>query len=232
MHRVMLLNPKGGSGKTTLATSLASYFAVNGWPTILFDHDAQGSSTRWLRARPAHRPAIEGVAAFEAPAGTTRSWQMRVPPGIERVVIDTPAGLRDPELADLVRRTDCVIVPVLPSYIDIDAVAGFLGRLRRTPAVRDGDVRVAVVGNRVRPGTVASSDLERFLDGLGYPFLTTLRESQHYVRAAESGLGVHELRGTGVRRDQRQWEALIGWVDGRRQGELDFDAAARLVAAR
>ncbi len=230
MHRVMLLNPKGGSGKTTLATCLASYFASHGWPTLIFDHDAQGSSTRWLRVRPAHCPTVDGVAAYQSRAGVTRSWQMRIPPGIERVVIDTPAGLRDPELGDLVRRADSILVPVLPSYVDIDAVAAFLERLAAQQAVRGGDVRVALVANRVRSRTVVFQNLRHFLGDLGFPYLAALRESQSYVRAAQGGLGVHELRGAGPRLDQRQWEPILDWLGSRRQPELPL-GGARTAAA-
>jgi len=231
MHRVMLLNPKGGSGKTTIATGLASYFAASGWPTLIFDYDAQGSSSRWLQVRPAHRPLVEGVAAFEMPAGVTRSWQMRIPPGTERVVIDTPAGIRAPELRDLVRRTDSIIVPVLPSYIDIDAAGTFLERLRAIDPIRAGDVRVALVANRVRARTVVSKELEKFLSGLGLSHIGTLRESQSYVRAAETGLGIHELRTARARYDWRQWQPLLAWLGSLRQPELPLECAVMRPAA-
>jgi len=223
MHRVMLLNPKGGSGKTTIATGLASYFAASGWPTLIFDYDAQGSSSRWLRVRPGHRPPVEGVAAYETRAGVTRSWQMRIPPGTERVVIDTPAWIRTPELLDLVRRTDSIIVPVLPSYIDIDAVGVFLDRLRGLEPIRSGDVRVALVANRVRARTVVSKELDEFLSGLGFAHIATLRESQSYVRAAATGLGVHELRTARARYDWCQWQSLLAWLGSLRQPELPLD---------
>ena len=214
MQTTILLNPKGGSGKTTLATSLASCFACGGYATALIDHDAQGSSTRWLKVRSAECPSIHGVAAFRTPLGVTKVWQMRTPPDTERVVVDTPAGLGAQQLADLVRKADRIVIPVLPSYIDIDAVSGFLADLARIDTIRAQRTRVAVVANRVRPNTSIVHELERFLSGLDYPFIARFRDSQNYVRAGEQGLGLHELHPGQTRFDRRQWEPLLGWLNG------------------
>ena len=214
MQQVMLLNPKGGSGKTTIATSLASYLAARLGPTVVFDHDAQGSSTRWLQRRPAAYPAIEGVAAFRNPAGMTRSFQMRVPPGTAAVVIDTPAGVRANELQDLMRGADHIIIPVLPSPIDIDAVSGFIETIRRLPAIRDGRTKVAVVANRVRPRTLIFRELEELLRRASFPFIARFRESQNYLRASERGIGIHDLANKHNRTDRQQWAPLLSWLDG------------------
>jgi len=122
----MLLNPKGGCGKTTIATSLASYYAASGLRTALEDHDSQGSSTRWLNVRPADLAPIHGVAAFRAARGVTRTWQMRLPSNVERVVVDTAAGLDPTQVPEMVQRADFIVVPVLPSRIDMDAAQDFL----------------------------------------------------------------------------------------------------------
>lgn len=214
MQTVMLLNPKGGSGKTTLATSLASCFACGGYATALIDHDAQGSSTRWLKVRPADYPFIHGVAAFRNPVGVTKAWLMRLPPQTERVVIDTPAGFGAHHLAELVRKADCIIIPVLPSFIDIDAVSSLLEPLSRMEAVRAGHTRVALVANRVRPNTMVVHELERFLSSLQFPFVARFRDSQNYVRAGELGLGMHELHAVQTRSDRLQWEPLLEWIRG------------------
>ncbi len=214
MKRVMLLNPKGGSGKTTIATSLASYYAGKGLPTAIFDHDAQGSSTRWLRVRPRSAPPIHGVAAFETKGGMTRAWQMRVPQGIETVVVDTPAGVRAHALMDMIRSAGRVIIPVLPSHIDIDAVSAFIEDLRKIDSVRDGDTQVAVVANRVRTRTTIFHELEEFLRRASFPFVARLRDSQNYMRAQERGLGVHDLRARQNRVDRQQWQPLLQWLDG------------------
>lgn len=220
MHKVMLLNPKGGSGKTTLATTLASYYAANHYPTVLIDHDGQGSSTRWLGARPERAPAIHGVAAFRNPVGVTRSWHLRLPPGTERVVVDTPASIRDPHLSDLVRGTDSILIPVLPSHIDIDAAADFVQTLLHIQQVRSGATRVGVVANRVRSRTAALVQLQGFLEGLRFPLVTRLRDTQNYVRAGKLGVGIHELGGARTLRDREQWATLLAWVEQREREEF------------
>ena len=214
MKRVMLLNPKGGSGKTTLATTLASYYAQQGHPTVLFDHDAQGSSTRWLRVRPKTMVPIHGITAFENKSGMTRAWQMRLPPGTERAVVDTPAGVKAATLIDMIRSASQIVIPVLPSHIDIDAVSSFIEDLARIDSVRDGDTKVAVVANRVRTSTVIFHELEEFLRRVRFPFIARLRDSQTYVRAQERGLGVHDLKANQNRVDRQQWIPLLKWLDG------------------
>lgn len=214
MQTIMLLNPKGGSGKTTLATSLASCYACGGFATALVDYDAQGSSTRWLRVRPEEAPAVHGVAAFRTPMGVTRAWQMRVPADTDRVVVDTPAGLGSHQLRELVRNADSIVIPVLPSFIDIDAVQGLLDDLRRLDLIRCGRTRVALVANRVRPNTLVMHELEKFLADLCFPFVARFRDSQHYVRAGELGLGMFEMRSPQTRFDRRQWEPMLAWLNG------------------
>ena len=215
MQSVMLLNPKGGSGKTTIATCLASYLVAHHRSTVLFDHDAQGSSTRWLRVRPRSMPAIHGVAAYQNPGRITRSFQMRVPAGTEHVVVDTPAGIKAVDVQDMIRRADHVIVPVLPSHIDIDAVSAFIDDLLALPPIRNGETRVAVVANRVRARTVIFRELEDFLRRASFPFIARLRESQNYVRASERGVGIHDLPRKQNRVDRQQWAPLLEWLDGR-----------------
>jgi chromosome partitioning protein len=189
MQRVMLLNPKGGSGKTTTGYA-----------------------------------PIQGVEAYRNQTGVTRAWQMRVPAGTDRVVVDTPAGFRPPQLADLIRQADCVLVPVLPSHIDIDAVAGFLEELRRLQPVRSGSTRVAVVANRVRPRSSLFRELDAFLQRGGFPFVGRLRESQRYLRAAARGIGVHEVPGRGFETDAKQWAPLLAWIAG--DGEVSVTPLA------
>lgn len=225
MHRVLLLNSKGGCGKTTIATNLAGACASRGLATVLIDYDGQGSSTRWLRARTPQAAPIHGIEAYQHVVGVTRSFQLRIPDGSERVIIDTPANVKGNELEDLVNRADSIIIPVLSSQIDIDAVSKFLTELGKSRRIRGGEIRVALVANRARENTVMFLDLERFLLRAEFPFIARLRDSQNYIKAAENGLGVHELRGSGARKDRDQWVDLLAWVE---EGALG--AAGELLA--
>jgi len=211
----MLLNPKGGCGKTTITTSLASYFASRKCSTAIIDHDAQGSSTRWLDVRPEAYPHIHGIPAYRNPKGVTRSWHLRIPRETECAIVDTPAGLKGPELADLVRKADIILIPVLPSHIDFDAVRGLMDELNALRPVREGEARVGLIANRVRVNTRIYRELDGFARELGTRFITRLRDSQNYIRAAELGLGIYELKGANTRPDRQQWARLLAWLDGK-----------------
>lgn len=213
MHTIMLLNPKGGCGKTTIATNLAAYYAGQGFLTALFDHDAQGSSTRWLELRPESRAVIHGVAAYQNPIGVTRSFQLRVPLNAERVIVDTPAGLADPYLPNLVRTADTIIVPVLPSPIDIDAVLSLVEVLRRAEPVCKYGVRIAAVINRVPAYRSGLKPLEKALESVGLNVATRLRETRRYPRASARGVGVNELGGIGRERCLDDWRPLWAWLE-------------------
>jgi chromosome partitioning protein len=210
--RIMVLSPKGGCGKTTISTSLASYFAGHGEPTALIDFDYQGSSMRWLTARGADLPSIHGVAAYERSAGVTRSWQFRIPAGTSRIIIDTPAAVRHQHLADLLRLPDTLIIPVLPSHIDIHALSRFIEDLLLVGKLRSYDIRVGIVANRAKEYTRVFAGLRRFLRRLDFPFVGQLRESQNYVKAQELGAGIHDLPPSRTLRDVAQWEAILGWL--------------------
>ena len=195
MYKIMVINSKGGCGKTTIATNLAAYYADQGLRTVIFDYDAQGSSMQWVRARDESLPEIHCVAACRnSRDGVTRTWQLRVPEGTERVIFDTPAGIAGQELADLVRRVDSIIVPVQPSPIDIHACSHFIRDLLLVGKIRRLNVRVGVVANRVRERTHGFSILGRFLDSLNIPFIATLRDTQNYVKVAERVIGLMALQ--------------------------------------
>jgi len=216
----MLLNPKGGSGKTTIATNLAAYYAGQGFSTALFDHDAQGSSTRWLQLRPESRSAIHGVAAFQNPVGMTRSFQLRAPLDAERVIVDTPAGLMDPYLPNLVRTADTIIIPVLPSPIDIDAMYSLVEALRRVEPVCKRDVRIAAVVNRTPAHRSGLKPLEKALESVGLNVATRLRETRRYPRASARGIGVNELGGVGGERCLDDWRPLWAWLENGHEREV------------
>jgi chromosome partitioning protein len=212
MKRIVVLNPKGGSGKTTLAINLASYYATCQQKPVLMDFDPQGSTVRWVKKRQQAQAPIHVIAAFENDARTTRAFQMRVPPATTHVIVDTPAALSSPRMPDITRDADKIIVPVLPSDIDIHACSRCIRDLLLVAKIRREDDRIGVVANRIRRNTLTYQSLIRFLQTLGIPIITTIRDSQNYVRAAELGIGVHEMKSYIAREDVEQWVPLIDWL--------------------
>jgi len=214
-HTILVLNSKGGCGKTTIATNLASYFAGLGMQTAMVDYDPQGSSTKWNRIRSEDRPTIHAIAAYRETrsANATRAWQLAPPAGTERVVIDAPAGVHGFHLEDYVRRVDTILIPVLPSSIDIYAASDFIRDLLLVGRARVHKTRLAVVANRVRARTNSYLALRNFLHTLNIPFIAALRDTQNYVRAAEQGIGIHDLPSHLVQRDIEQWQSLLDWLD-------------------
>ncbi|GMU69787.1 MAG: hypothetical protein AMXMBFR37_21190 [Steroidobacteraceae bacterium] len=212
-QRIVVLNPKGGSGKTTIAINLASHYATRGLTPLLMDFDPQGSSMRWIRKRPPNLPEIRAVAAFERDSRLTRSFQLRAPEGTARVIVDTPAAVPAHGFPDLTRDAHKIIVPVMPSDIDIHAASKVIADLLLVAKIRRGDHRIGVIANRVRRNTLVYQALMRFLGTLGIPIVATFRDSQSYVRSAELGLGIHEMKSYLVREDLEQWEPLIGWLE-------------------
>ena len=228
MRRITILNPKGGSGKTTLATNLAAYYASRGFPTALMDFDPQGSSSRWLRLRPGTLAPIHGVAAYRNVPGMTRSFQLRLPPGTTRVVVDTPAAIEPGRFGEFTREADAIVVPVLPSQIDIHACAKCIEHLLTTAKIKRREERIAVVANRIRPNTLVFRSLMRFLETLDIPIMATFRESQNYIRSFELGVGLHEMHAERSMPDVEQWAPLVAWLESRGQvqsGVVETEAA-------
>jgi len=216
MQKIVLLNPKGGSGKTTIAVNLVSYFAVCGLKPTLLDLDAQGSSTRWLSKRAKGQPPIHGIAAYERNSRVTRSFATRVPLDTERLVVDTAAAIESQSLPDITRNATAVLVPVLPSDIDIHAAAKCISNLLLVAKIRREEQRIAVIANRVKKNTLVYKALMKFLETLNIPVVATLRDSQNYIRVAETGHGLFEMKPNQVREDMEQWLPLIGWLAQRR----------------
>lgn len=214
MLRISIMNTKGGCGKTTVATNLASYCASRGYATALFDYDRQASATRWLKQRGSGRAPIHGVAAFEPPReGMTRSWQMRVPENTRYIITDTPAGYALFDVEDRVAEADVILIPVLPSFIDIHSTADFIRDLLLVGKARAHNTRLAIVTNRTRIHTKAVEKLERFLQNLDIPVIARIRDTQHYVTAAEQGVGIHELGERDAAKDIASWASLLEWLD-------------------
>ena len=215
MQRIIILNPKGGSGKTTIATNLAARFAAHGRTPALMDLDPQGSSTRWLKKRRQELPLIHGIAAFERSGSVTRSWQLRVPAECEAVIVDTPASLDAQRIPEVTRGADAILVPVMPSDIDIHAAAKCIADLLLIGKVRRSQGRLGIIANRVRSNTLISQALMRFLRSLDIPLVATFRDTQNYVRSTQSGEGIHEMPSWQVSRDLEDWDELASWLDSR-----------------
>ena len=209
MRSIMVLNSKGGSGKSTVATNIASYYATQGNKVILVDLDPQSSSLDWLAARPSGRSSISGI---DGAAG-----QYRVPRNADYVIYDTPAAVHGAELSALLRRAQSIIIPVLPSPIDMRAATPFVQKVLDNNRVARKEARVALIANRCRENYNIYHQLDRYLRKIRKaPFISVLRESQNYVRAAERGLGVFELPPYAVRKDLDQWDPIIRWLNSKR----------------
>jgi len=221
MQKIVVLNPKGGSGKSTIATNLASYFAVSGLKPTLMDLDAQGSSMRWLNKRTQVQPPIHGIAGYERNTRVTRSFATRVPLDSQRLIVDTAAALESQRLPEITRNATAILVPVLPSDIDIHAAAKSISDLLLIAKIRRDEQRIAVIANRVKKNTLVYRALMRFLETLRIPVVATLRDSQNYIRAAESGVGLFEMKPHRVREDLEQWLPLIGWLAQRRPVHIE-----------
>ncbi len=209
MRHILVTNAKGGCGKSTIATSLAAYFASEGYATALVDYDPQASALTWLQQRPADYAPITGVAGFE-------SGLKGVPRTTEYVVIDSPAGARGKDLIELVRKAETIIVPVLPSPIDIKAAERFVEELLDVAKVADKKAKAALVANRVKENTLIFEELDGVLSRLKVPYVASFREAQNYIRAYQRGLGIHELPPYLAWPDWEQWDPLIEWLDSRR----------------
>ncbi len=229
VQRIIVTNAKGGCGKSTLATNLAACLARAG-TVSLFDYDPQGSSMHWLDVRDDARPSIHGVAAHRQPAnGITRTFQLRTPPNTRYLVMDTPAGTGGTDLAQVVQNADALIIPVLPSPIDIHAAANFVRDLLLVGKARAYNVRIGVVANRVRKNTVMYQALRQFLQTLNMTFITALRDTQNYAKASHEGLGVHELKSPTAYIDCQQWEPLLRWLGGAASDFEPVQSAAQPV---
>lgn len=200
MYSIAIMNSKGGCGKSTIATNLATYFANMGYSTGLADLDPQASSDAWLRMR------------TDDMAPITKTDYANVPASLEVLIIDTPSGLRGTELAQLLRDVDQVLIPVLPSPMDIRAAGQFIFELLSDTRGLLDKPQIGVLANRVRFNTVAYRTLEAFLKKLEIRFVTSLRDTQHYVHAAALGLGVYDLPPSLVVRDLKQWKRLTNWL--------------------
>ncbi|MGN2243617.1 P-loop NTPase [Frateuria sp. GZRR33] len=205
MLTVLVACSKGGCGKSTLVTQLASHWAQEGRHTAIVDTDRQGSSYRWASLRPEGMPGVLGLEG--------RRGLHKLPPDTERVLIDTPAGSGQRELEPLLEAANAVVVPVLPSSFDLHATLGFLGQLAAVPRIKRGKLPVALVGNRLKPWTHASQDaLAQLAESSPFPVVAELRDSQAYVLLTSLGKGIFDYHSEQVRSQQQDWLPLLRWL--------------------
>src|SRR5919206_4783871 len=214
-HTTLVINPKGGSGKTTVATNLASYFASIKVPTTLMDYDPQGSSLNWLKQRPMGLARIHGANAAPAKPGRMRSIDMRVPDDTRQLVIEAPGGASGLLLQEMLGRTNAILIPVAPSAIDIHATANFIRDLLLAGRIRAANIRLGVIANRVRKTSPVYAPLERFLASLNFPLLGRLSDSEVFVAAAETGVGVCEMDFATAAAERQQFGPIAHWVQTR-----------------
>ncbi len=209
MRHVMVMNSKGGCGKSTIATNVASYFAREGYKVALADYDPQRTSLDWLAMRPDDLPKITPVpAADEGLRG--------VPRDTEILVIDAPARTHGSEMNELVRRAETILIPVMPSPIDMKASVHFMSELLELGKVQRAQARLGVVANRVRENTLLFEELDEYFTKLKVPYLGALRQSTNYLRAFQRGMGVFELPEYLARTDWEQWEPITKWLESKR----------------
>lgn len=202
MPTILVANPKGGSGKTTLATNLAGWLAGKRQQVAMADADPQRSASQWLERRPALFPAVHAADVERRHRKSADDW----------LVVDSPAGLHGDALRDAVRRADMMLVPVSPSIFDMAATARFLAAIQEYKAVKKGDLAVGLVGMRVDARTLAAGELDDFLKDQGAPRVGNLRDTQLYVHCAREGLSVFDLPRSRAEQDWEQWRPLTRWI--------------------
>lgn len=206
MPVVVVANPKGGVGKSTIATNLAGYLASRGHGVMLGDADRQQSSHLWLRLRPAE---VRGIAGWDVGEGKLA----KPPKGTTHVVLDTPAGVHGKLLRQALEMADRVLVPLQPSIFDMYATRAFLDELAQSREA--GRPKVGIVGMRVDPRTIAADKLQEFVASLGLPVLAFLRPTQNYVHLAARGLTLWDVGPGKVERDLEQWQGITRWLEAR-----------------
>lgn len=221
LHKIVILNPKGGSGKTTLATNLASYFARRGPPPTLIDCDPNGYSMRWLDNRSVQRPKIYGFSAYEHCTEAGKSAQLHAWPGSKQMIVDLPAAIPENQLYYQTYDANSILIPVTPSEIDIYSAARFIANLLLVAQFDRRKRNLAIVANRTRKNTISFRMLMRFLSSLEIPILARLRDSQIFVHAAAHGIGICDMPAYLVKNDVEQVEEIVSWLDNWRTRGLD-----------
>ncbi|GAA0708565.1 ParA family protein [Dokdonella soli] len=215
MFRILVANSKGGCGKTTLTTTLAGHFARSGKRTTLVDCDPQGSSLAWCGLRAAHLAPVHALASNDPSYGLSAGWLLRIPPTTDVLLIDTPAGLRAHEFERFARHADVLLIPVVPSPIDLRATLVFIDMVRKLQEVRSGRLRVALIANRLRERSNSAKQLETTLERMTQAAKIRVRDSQTYVGLADSGRSVFDDDSSVSRAHREDWNPLLQWLEER-----------------
>ena len=203
-YRILVINNKGDAGKTTVSTNLAAWLAYRDEVTVLVDADASQASHNWVQQRSADSPPVHGCKI---------DTQLNLPKFTQWIITDAPAEISGEALDDVVLNHDLIIIPVMPSDIDIRTTARFIGELLLTPTMRHQRRPIAVIANRLKPQNDSWERLQKFLNSLHIPYPATLRDTQNYVRAYREGQGVVDYQQQAFLRDRADWEMLIQWID-------------------
>ena len=204
MKSIMVINSKGGSGKTTIAVNLAAYCAQKGYETHLVDLDPQGSSTEWLKERPLNKSKIRGSTKFQKPLKKNKNTV---------VIYDVPAAVYGSKLDTYIKKADMIVVPVMPSPIDMKAAGDFLVSLRSMGPVIRNKIKVGLVANRARANTNIFLELDTYLvKEKGLKYVTAFRDNTNYIKSARTGLGVFEMGESTTAQDREEWKPLTRWL--------------------
>jgi len=214
MRTIMVLNAKGGSGKTTLVTNIAGYYASQGKTTVIKDYDPQGSSTDWLEQRGYSLPKIHGLTAFKpASQYRTRAWQMRLPTNTDRVIIDTPAAVDLKRFVSTFRDVDKILIPVSNSAIEIRATAKFIQELKTFFKLYPCKAQIGIVANRVDTDSSEYHSMVSIFKNLELNFIASLSRNSKYLKGAERGVSLLELEHPQLARDKFEWAPMINWLE-------------------
>jgi chromosome partitioning protein len=208
MRSILVVNPKGGCGKTTIATNLATYYAVWDTSIALVDLDPQQSSIEWLRVRPESENTVQGFNGLRG--------KIYPDEGTERIIYDCPARTDTKKVARLIEMVDVILIPVMPSAIDMRAAASFVADILGYVKKSKSKVMIGVVANRTHKNYASYKALASFLKALDVPFVGALRNSQNYIKAADTGVGIFEMPIASVKQDMKEWKPIINWIEGKR----------------
>jgi chromosome partitioning protein len=206
MLKLLVASSKGGCGKSTIASNLAAYFALKGKATVLADADRQGSSRNWCEKRAVLDSAVLPLDA------TRKGWQKHVPDDADCLVIDSGAGIRASEVAEFLDDVNTLVVPVLPSVVDLEATAPFLAELAALPRIRKHKVAVGLVANRTKPWTQLTQQASERIGAFPFPLVAQLRDTQAYSLMNGLGKSIFDYHSEAVRSHQEDWQKLLRWL--------------------